>query len=308
MGLLDQGTPLSWADSQPFIEYVKKHGLLQFINIYKTLHEVETDKFLWGDEIEYCIVQLDPLKKTCKLLLKGKQVQADLDHAFEDLKESDAGEISSPRVATFHPEYAMYMIEGTPGFPYEGFTADLRLVEPNMELRRSLIQNALEDNEFVVSCTSFPLLGFESFCLPWVDEKDGISGPAANSLFVPDSVINDHPRFPCLTQNIRQRRGSKVDIRIPLFKDVYTESRRERETRDCETISMDCMAFGMGCCCLQVTFQARSINDARMLYDQLAVMTPIMVFSISITDPLVFFMSVFPLFFLAGCDCCIAFF
>ncbi|KAJ3050439.1 hypothetical protein HDU99_008663, partial [Rhizoclosmatium hyalinum] len=41
-------------------------------------------------------------------------------------------------------------------------------------------------------------------------------------------------------------------------------------------IYMDCMCFGMGCCCLQVTFQACSVEEARRLYDQLAVMTPIM--------------------------------
>ena len=55
-------------------------------------------------------------------------------------------------------------------------------------------------------------------------------------------------------------------------------------------IYLDAMGFGMGCCCLQVvpamndaavhsaqmTFQGRSIDEARYLYDQLAVMTPIM--------------------------------
>jgi glutamate--cysteine ligase catalytic subunit len=36
------------------------------------------------------------------------------------------------------------------------------------------------------------------------------------------------------------------------------------------------MAFGMGCCCLQVTWQARDINESRNLYDQLAVLSPLM--------------------------------
>lgn len=39
---------------------------------------------------------------------------------------------------------------------------------------------------------------------------------------------------------------------------------------------MDAMGFGMGCCCLQVTFQACNINEARTLYDQLAPLCPIM--------------------------------
>ena len=41
-------------------------------------------------------------------------------------------------------------------------------------------------------------------------------------------------------------------------------------------IFMDCMCFGMGCSCLQMTFQASSITEARHIYDQLAVLTPIM--------------------------------
>ncbi len=43
-----------------------------------------------------------------------------------------------------------------------------------------------------------------------------------------------------------------------------------------DTVHMDCMCFGMGCCCLQITFQACNITEARHLYDQLAVLTPIM--------------------------------
>lgn len=41
-------------------------------------------------------------------------------------------------------------------------------------------------------------------------------------------------------------------------------------------IHMDAMAFGMGCCCLQITFQAKDIDESRYMYDQLAVMAPIM--------------------------------
>merc|ERR1719199_1892715 len=41
-------------------------------------------------------------------------------------------------------------------------------------------------------------------------------------------------------------------------------------------IEMDCMADGMGCCCLQVTFQASDIDESKYLYDQLAPLAPIM--------------------------------
>ena len=42
-------------------------------------------------------------------------------------------------------------------------------------------------------------------------------------------------------------------------------------------IYMDCMGLGAGCCCLQITFRASDIDEARYLYDQLAVVSPIMV-------------------------------
>jgi len=41
-------------------------------------------------------------------------------------------------------------------------------------------------------------------------------------------------------------------------------------------IHMDAMAFGMGCCCLQITFQAKDVEESRFIYDQLAVLAPIM--------------------------------
>jgi hypothetical protein len=40
------------------------------------------------------------------------------------------------------------------------------------------------------------------------------------------------------------------------------------------SVHMDAMAFGMGCCCLQITFQAKDVDESRVLYDQLAVMAP----------------------------------
>jgi glutamate--cysteine ligase catalytic subunit len=41
-------------------------------------------------------------------------------------------------------------------------------------------------------------------------------------------------------------------------------------------IYLDAMGFGMGCSCLQTTYQAYSITQARYLYDALAPVAPIM--------------------------------
>jgi glutamate--cysteine ligase catalytic subunit len=40
---------------------------------------------------------------------------------------------------------------------------------------------------------------------------------------------------------------------------------------------MDAMGFGMGCCCLQLTFQSCNIEEARRMYDALIPVGPIMV-------------------------------
>lgn len=43
-----------------------------------------------------------------------------------------------------------------------------------------------------------------------------------------------------------------------------------------EKISLDHTAFGRGCCCVQVTFQANNIKEALYLHDQLATVAPLM--------------------------------
>ena len=73
-----------------------------------------------------------------------------------------------------------------------------------------------------------------------------------------------------------------------VFKDTNTPSPFVEKFDDPEAneaskpdhIYMDSMGFGMGCCCLQLTFQACDLTEAKHLYDQLAVLCPVMVSSI----------------------------
>ena len=84
-------------------------------------------------------------------------------------------------------------------------------------------------------------------------------------------------------KNIRKRRGRKVIINQPIFKDVNTPDPFIEKFDDEESsiasksdhVYMDSMGFGMGCCCLQVTFQASNLEEARILYDQLTPICPI---------------------------------
>lgn len=105
--------------------------------------------------------------------------------------------------------------------------------------------------------------------------------------------------------NIRERRGKNVSIQVPIYRDTdtptpffedYTKSmnvdpaneanldtskkvaaERPRSANILKNqIYMDAMGFGMGCSCLQVTFQAANLREARLLYDQLTPLTPIL--------------------------------
>jgi len=122
------------------------------------------------------------------------------------------------------------------------------------------------------------------------------------------------PSFRTLTANIRSRRGSKVAINLPIFFDkntprpfvdptipwernVYPEdsgkfhfSHLTSATIDelpspeakngaalQDHVYMDAMGFGMGCCCLQLTFQACNVTEARRIYDSFVPLAPIFV-------------------------------
>jgi len=240
---------------------VREHGVSQFLHLWQQVKNRTNDVLLWGDEIEYHIFAVQDNRVVVA------NIAAQL---LEKLNHEDAALPEAERHVTWHPEFGAWMLEATPSRPYGGFTDDLLKVEPNMRVRRYRAIKALQEmlpGASLVSTVAWPLLGTKDF---WTPRKPGEQpeDAASQSLFIPDSCINPHPRFPTLTANIRRRRGSKVDIRVPLLKDVRTDDKQS-------DIYMDAMGFGMGCCCLQVTFQARDLDESRHLYDQLAVLCPI---------------------------------
>jgi glutamate--cysteine ligase catalytic subunit len=88
-----------------------------------------------------------------------------------------------------------------------------------MAARRKEVQALLKDGEAILSITHFPLMGVND----WTQPHYPVGGPVARSLFVPDEAINVHKRFGTLTRNIRERRGRKIDINVPIFRDQLTQ-------------------------------------------------------------------------------------
>lgn len=183
------------------------------------------------------------------------------------------------------------MLEATPGKPWGIGFKELLDVEPDMKLRRKIAKDHMHKEEYPITLTTFPQIGIPGkFTEPFYP----VSGPKLRSQFVPDEIANPHIRFPTLAANIRSRRGRKVQVNVPIFHDKNTPNPWKDPTVDRDRhdwpedddvrngaapdnfIHMDAMAFGMGSCCLQITFQAKNIFEGRQLYDQLSPLGPIM--------------------------------
>ncbi|KII92773.1 hypothetical protein PLICRDRAFT_37574 [Plicaturopsis crispa FD-325 SS-3] len=298
MGLLAVGTPLAWNEAKTFADHVREHGITQFLNLWDRFKDRQGDELLWGDELEYMVVAFDDAKKTANLSLRQTEILAKLSSIVDDLSVDCPDEISLP---TFHPEYGRYMLESTPGSPYTGSLPDLLSVESNMRYRRNLARKHLKSNEVPLTFTSFPRLGVPGqFTEPYFDPAGAIS---SHSLFLPEEITNPHARFPTLTANIRRRRGSKVAINLPIYIDdrtprpfvdptipwqrsIYSEDPEAKNGAALiDHIYMDAMGFGMGCCCLQLTFQSCNVTEARRVYDALVPVGPILL-ALSAASPL----------------------
>jgi len=279
MGLLSVGTPLNWEATKKEAENIKEHGIKQFINLYAKLKDRHRDILKWGDEIEYTLIHLDHENRKARLLLKCSDILPKL--------QIDENENPGSNLNCWRMEYADYMIEGTPGQPFGGCLTQFNRVEDSMRSRREeVLQHLDETHETIICFAAFPRIGCPQFTEPICEVSPKLNA-ASNSLYYPDRAIYPmHPRFKTLTKNIRSRRGKRQAINLPVFRDENTPSPfypsipnddgEAAAAIKADHVYMDCMGFGMGCSCLQMTFQACNIIEARVLYDQLAVMAPIM--------------------------------
>lgn len=239
-GKLAQRATLTLRESLPWLQSARMTGVRQFIETYRALSDAQADELFWGDEIEYAVVRFDEAAKAVRISLRADELLAQLVE-----KESNYGRRDGfGEGASWHPEYGAWMIEGTPRLPYGGFTADLRRVEASMVLRRKRLASVMGPEEAVVTMPAFPMMGVGDFCHPMPSLADN---ECTASPVMPDAVILPAPRFHALTRNIRERRGGNVQIRVPLLRDTKTD-----EAEIVKGIHMDAMAYGMGCCCLQV--------------------------------------------------------
>jgi len=268
---------------------VRAWGIEQLLAIWRNAKGKERDALLWGDEVEYLVVCYDHHHRKVRLSLRQADILAAL-ASDEALLQQGGGVPEENPAPVFHPEFGRFMLEATPGKPWGIGFRDLLDVEPNMKWRRAIAKDHMESTEFPITLTTFPRLGSVDCIVPAYP----VSGPKLRSQFVPDEIANPHIRFPTLAANIRWRRGKKVQVNVPVFKDEKTswpwkdptvnynlhqwpedDDVRQGAAQD-NFIHMDAMAFGMGSCCLQITFQAKNIEEGRKMYDQLSPLGPIL--------------------------------
>ncbi|CAI7661022.1 unnamed protein product [Penicillium palitans] len=296
MGLLALGTALEWPEAKKKAGQVRQWGIEQLLANWRRARGKERDALLWGDEVEYLVVALDDPAKKARLSLAQAEILKSLARDEElwksgSAKGSETGDHDGEEPPHFHPEFGRFMLEATPGQPWGIGFKDLLKVESNMKWRREVAKAHMAPNEVPITLTTFPRLGTnDDYIQPYYPP----SGPALRSQFVPDEIANPHIRFPTLAANIRSRRGRKVELNVPVFHDTNTpkpfkdptvnydlhnwpedDDVRNGAAKD-DHVYMDAMAFGMGSCCLQITFQAKNMTEGRRLYDQLSPLGPIL--------------------------------
>ena len=46
------GHPLDWEDSLPYLNYIREHGVMQFLMTYEALEQLIKPELKWGEEME----------------------------------------------------------------------------------------------------------------------------------------------------------------------------------------------------------------------------------------------------------------
>ena len=278
------GRALEYDESKPF------HKIIKDAFVKYTIQTIQNEKFcrkpLFGTEFEFHKIKVNDNEKKVLLDLTG---QNDVHNFGTKIKLNDT---------IISHEYGGWMIEALPNKPLD----ILDISHMSESIRK--VYRELDDtfgNESILSFASFPIIS----CFDYFSVEDYYKGlkeeeeekleedkkenekedkkieiditqnPYSESQFLNDMIINRHPRFGCLTRNIRLRRGKKVEIKIPIFKDKNTITKPTNEEPYPNYIYMDAMGFGMGNSSLQITLGACCLKSASHLYDQLIPFTAI---------------------------------
>ncbi|UJR10396.1 hypothetical protein I4U23_014599 [Adineta vaga] len=274
MGVLAEGTVMSWNEIVKVRDAYRSYALSQLIRVFEKYQNQQGHCFEWGDELEFSMVRFDHSNKRVQLLLTGDKI-------LPYLRKINEANLDGAHRIAWHPEACNYMIEGVPSEPYGYLSSYLNTVEANMTLRRNQAQKFLSersDCEFILNLATFPRYGHGQFIYPSDERND-----SERSLYYPDVLISPaHPRMKSVLENITERRQLPSPVAVPIFRDTATAKPfqdlawKEKIDIQDDHIYLDGCLAGWGCCCLQVTFKAQSLDECLHVYDQLLPLTAIM--------------------------------
>lgn len=273
MGLLDIDSieTLNYLESKQHQKKLKKAGMIQLLYLFKkNQNEIKDFKRYpkFGFEIEGHLLQKIARGEG---LPPNYQLQLDKSYLVDN------------HVKNFNvtDEYGRWMVELIPLSPLEDFLYSGNLSFYTNNLYQKIGELVKPEHTFL-SLPLPPKLGTPSY-VEFIDpgktpEQLIEQNKYSKSPFMKDDFINTHPRFPTFTENVRMRRGENPVIEAPIFKDKNTnlEELGPGDKRPGH-IYLDAFTFGMGLCSLQVTFGVANLYQARWLYDQFHVFTPIFV-------------------------------
>ena len=245
MGVFNLGEALSWYEINNNLKYYKSKYTNDFIEKYNNYCNTKVNSQCFGEELEYAIFKVNNKYKKCK-------VSTDMESLINNINTYTINATTS-----WHPEYGDWMIEGVPLKPFRDIEDGVLNLEKILISRRKLLLSNLSLYELCPTLSFVPIL-----CM----NIKGVNG-VSKSKYISDECIYPHRRFSSLTQNIRNKRGETVKIPINIYQDRLTTKK---------ITTADAMAFGMGCCCLQVTLESKNMQDSLKLFDILLPLSPIM--------------------------------
>ncbi|OAG32160.1 glutamate--cysteine ligase catalytic subunit [Nematocida displodere] len=305
MGLLKESRTLSWEETQATKMELKKRGAKYFAEVFKAVGSTRAGEFLWGEELEQLLVAR---VGTNFVLFVGAGVIIDALSNDQTCPFNINIEYSRYMVETtpkcpYAPKFkALVQVEQ-------------HMEERRTKLEKTL-SNLFGGAVFPLFLPCFPLLGsstaFGSGTLSvdawehgWASEfkntpmnavpedlkPEVITGnhfedclrlaqtpsfKVTRSEHFPDFAITPHRRFHNFTYNIRERKKKPLHLSIPPAR--INRPNEEASVANTPPVVIDSMGQGMGCCCLQITMQSESLTEARLLYDNIGAICPLLLF------------------------------
>ena len=277
------GLVLKFDESKKYFKIIRDNFVKYVIRELKKRYTCKEPMF--GFEFEFHKINIDKQNKKITIDLTAQKdiINANKEKNFEPFHLSH--------------EYGGWMYEIIPDSPFK--MKDLDLVENSVENLYKYLNEKYGNNSFL-SLGSYPLLGVGNYFINEINPEEGEdeddfeedykikkeklnynkdieNNNISNSNYLSDKIINKHPRFGNLTRNIRLRKGEKVEIKIPIYKDKNTILNKITQDEPYPGyIHMDCMGFGMGCCSLQVTIGCESLDNSLRIYDQFIPLAPLL--------------------------------